>query len=783
MVPQQAKRSAPNPSPKRRKKNTGFRPLLLAAKLLAVLMMVGIITGCIVASVLTVYVLNTLDASDKVELENVKMSFTTILYALDEETDEYFELQRVQNNENRVWVDYSDIPQSVKDAAVAVEDKRFWQHSGVDLKRTVMAAVNYLNPFASDYFGGSTITQQVIKNVTDDKEFDVGRKVREIFRAINLEKNYSKDQILEVYLNTIALGNGQNGVQSAANLYFGKNVSDLTAAEAASLIAITQNPTYWNPFIYPENNRERQLMILKMMHDQNRPDGTPMLTDEEYQAAVDQEMVFRTEEYHENLETVQGWFIDTVYDEVLNDLVERAGYTEAGAKEALRTGGFRIYTTVDAEMQEYLEKKYIVGSENSPFTQVHNEEYPESAFVVLNLEGQIKAIVGSNREKTGARLFNRATSAVRHPGSTIKPLASYSLAVERNIIHWSMVWDDSPILLDPEDMNSWYPKNFYGFYRGPITITEALQRSTNTIPVKLVQMLTPRTSFDFLRNQLNFQHLVESETRNGRTYTDIALAPMALGGLTDGVTPLEMAAGYQIFGNGGLYYTPHSYTKVLDSNGKVILENKAVPKRVISAETATLMNKLLQRVTAAAPGTGTTAKFSEMPIAGKTGTSDEDYNQWFIGVTPYYVGVCYLGYDEMETIRYSGYGYPPPIIWKNVMAPIHANLPVIDFPDSPNVVQKQYCLETGKLAGPLCTQIGTGWYKLTTMPEECTYHGEILDLNEDEEEDDSRRGSQIASPSRYGSSDSSPAEESSSSESSVPNYWDWIRSQGGSATP
>ena len=162
-----------------------------------------------------------------------------------------------------------------------------------------MAAVNYLNPFASDYFGGSTITQQVIKNVTDDKEFDVGRKVREIFRAINLEKNYSKDQILEVYLNTIALGNGQNGVQSAANLYFGKNVSDLTAAEAASLIAITQNPTYWNPFIYPENNRERQLMILKMMHDQNRPDGTPMLTDEEYQAAVDQEMVFRTEEYHE----------------------------------------------------------------------------------------------------------------------------------------------------------------------------------------------------------------------------------------------------------------------------------------------------------------------------------------------------------------------------------------------------------------------------------------------------------------------------------------------------
>ena len=709
------------------------------------------------------------------------MSFTTILYALDEDTGEYFELQRVQNNENRVWVDYSDIPQCVKDAAVAVEDKRFWQHSGIDLKRTIMAAINYFNPFADDYFGGSTITQQVIKNVTDDKEFDVGRKVREIFRAINLEKNYSKEQILEVYLNTIALGNGQNGVQSASNLYFGKNVSELTPAEAASLIAITQNPTKWNPFTYPENNRERQLMVLEMMHEQQRPDGTPMLTDEEYEEAINQEMVFRTEEYHETLETVQGWFIDTVYAEVQEDLVEKAGYTEAGAKEALRTGGFRIYTTVDAEMQDYLENMYIVGSENSPFTPIRNEEYPESAFVILDLQGQIKAIVGSNREKDGALLFNRATSAVRHPGSTIKPLASYSLAVEYNIIHWSMVWDDSPILLDPEDMTSWYPKNFYGYYRGPITITEAIQRSTNTIPVKLVQMLTPKTSFDFMRDQLGFQHLVENETRDGFTYTDCALAPMALGALTDGVTPLEMAAAYQMFGNGGLYYEPHSYTKVLDSEGKVILENKAVPRRVISAETATVMNKLLQRVTEASPGTGTPAKFSQMPIAGKTGTSDEDYNQWFIGVTPYYVGVCYLGYDEMETINYSGYSYPPPLIWKNVMAPIHADLPVIDFPVSPNVVAKTYCLETGKLAGPNCTQTGTGWYKTTYLPEECDGHGAVedIDLNDDDDTDDDR----VASPSRYSGSSTDDEETTSSSENPVPTYWEWIQSQGGSTTP
>lgn len=714
--------------PRKRRKKKRFNPFVPLFKLIAIIIMVGIITGCIVASVLTVYVLNTLDASDKVELEAIEMSFTTIIYAKNENSDEYFELQRVQNNENRIWVDYSDIPQCVKDAAVAVEDKRFWEHSGIDLKRTISAAINYLNPMSTDLFGASTITQQVIKNVTSDNELDVSRKVREIFRAINLEKNYSKEQILEVYLNTIALGNGQNGVGSAANLYFGKDIRDITPAEAASLVAITQNPTKWNPFSNPDNNRDRQLMVLKMMHEQTRQDGTPMLTDEEYKKAVNQKMEFKRDEYVEKLDTVQNWFIDTVYDEVLEDLVEKAGYTETGAKEALRTGGFRIYTTVDPEMQEWLEKKYL---DPETFPTIRNEEYPESAFVVMDLNGEIKAIVGSNREKTGARLFNRATSAVRHPGSTIKPLASYSQALEYNMIHWSMIWEDSPIQLDPEDPTSLYPKNFYGTYKGPITITEALQRSTNTIPVKLIQMLNPRTSFNFLRDSLGFKNLVESETKDGRVYTDIALSPMALGGLTNGVTPLEMAAAYQIFGNGGLYTEPHSYTQVLDSEGNVILENKAIPRRVLTQETAVVMNKLLQRVVSAAPGTGTNAKFpgSDMPIAGKTGTSDNDYNQWFIGVTPYYVGVCYLGYDEMETINYSGYYYPPPIIWRNIMAPIHANLPVIDFPESPNVIERIYCKQTGCLATEKCTDTAYGWYKTNNLPPDCTGHEEDSGLN------------------------------------------------------
>ena len=702
--------------PKKRKK----RAHSVAAsvfKFILILIMIGIITGCIVASVLTVYVLNTLDVGDSINLEEVKLSFSTIIYAKDSETGEYYELQRVQNTENRIWVDYDQIPQALKDAAVAVEDKRFWTHSGIDLKRTIASAVNLFIPIYEGKPGGSTITQQLIKNLTKDDDFRIDRKIREIFRAINLEKNYSKEQILEAYLNNIALGNAQNGVQSAANLYFNKDVSELTPAECASLIAITQNPTKYNPFTNPENNRERQLMVLRMMHEQQRPDGTPMLTDEEYEEAVNQEMVFKKEEYTQKRETVQDWFVDTLYEEVIDDLVSQAGYTESGASEALRSGGLRIYSTVDPDMQKLLEELYV---NPDTFPKIINEEYPESAFVILDLNGQIKAIVGSNREKTGARLFNRATDALLHPGSTIKPIASYSLAVENDLITWSTMIDDNPILLRPNDPTSAFPVNFYGAYLGNIPVTEALQRSCNTAAVKLVQMLGPQQSFNFLTQKLGFQHLVERDIRNGQVFSDIDLSPMALGALTDGVTPLEMAGAYQIFGNGGYYNKPHSYTQVLDSNGKVILENKEIPTRVISEDTATVMNKLMQMVVRGPYGTGKAAAFGNMPIAGKTGTSDNDYNQWFIGVTPYYVGVCWLGYDIAETIRY--YSYPPPYIWKTVMSQVHQDLPVKDFPNSPNVVQMTYCLESGNIASSDCTQTAVGWYKLSNTPPVCTSH-------------------------------------------------------------
>jgi len=702
---------ANNQTPKH-KTNT----LAAIGRFIIIAILISIITGCIVASALTVYVLNSLDSSDAIVLENIKLSYTTILYANDPATGEPVELQRVQNNENRIWVDYDQIPEYLPKAAIAIEDKRFITHIGVDFKRTMGAAVNMIIPIYEGMPGGSTITQQLVKNITKDDEVHIDRKIREIFRAINLERNYSKDQIMESYLNTIALGNGTNGVEAAANLYFGKKASELSLAESASLISITQNPSKYSPFRSVENNRKRQLLVLKFMLQQG------LITQEQHDAAVAEEMEFKKEEYTETAAKVQSWYVDMVYEDVIRDLVARNGYTKAGAEDALLRGGFRIYTTVDSQLQDYLQEAY---TNPATFPPIKNKDYPESAFVIIDhATGEIKALVGSKNKKEGARLFNRATSALRHPGSTIKPIASYAPALEQDLIYWSMIMEDSPILLNENDPSSVYPKNFYNNYLGGITVTEAIQRSTNTIPVKLVQTMSPRTSFNFLRDKLGFVNLVEKDVRNGRVYSDIDISPMALGSMTDGVTPLEMAAAYQIFGNGGLYIPPHSYTKVLDSDGNVILENKYVPTRVVSPETATIMNRLLQRVTAGPPGTGVAAALNNFPVAGKTGTSDGDENQWFIGVTPYYVGVCWLGYAEPATINYAGFRYPPPVIWKNVMQPIHSKLKYKEFPDVGNVVSYVYCTQSGQKATPNCEHTATGWYKMSRPLDDCSIHGQ-----------------------------------------------------------
>lgn len=688
---------------------------------LAILVCICIIAGCILASILTVYIFKYIADEPVIDLTNAEMSYTTILYAKDDATGDQIEMQRLHGDENRIWVNYENIPKDMINATIALEDKRFLQHQGVDWKRTIASTINLVIPIYEGKPGGSTITQQVIKNITNDDGISVARKAREILRAMKLEKHFSKEQIMEVYLNTISLGNNTAGVQAAANLYFNKDISELHVAECAALISITQNPTKYNPFTKPENLKNRQEDCLFLMHEQG------YLNDAQYQEALDYELVIAHNTDTERPAYYQSWFVDQVIEDVIDDLVEKKGYTTEYANDLLFNRGLRIYTTADLEMQSYLENAFNVDTNAAIFPGVNNKTYPEGAFVVMDLSGQIKGIVGSNRTKEGARLFNRARDGIRHPGSTIKPIASYAPAIERNLIHYSSLMDDHPITLN----GRLWPVNFYGTYMGDITVDLALRRSTNTIPVKLQQMLTPAVSFDFLKNSLGMDTLVESKTIDGRQFSDVSLAPMALGEMTDGVTPLSMAGAYQIFGNGGYFTKPYSYTKVLDSDGNVILENKPTPKQAISSDTASVMNHLMQGVTRGAYGTGTTAPFSAMPVAGKTGTSDNDNNQWFIGVTPYYVGVCWLGYDIPEQINYRGYNYAPPIIWKNIMGPIHQGLPIIQFKDSPNVVAMQFCTETGLIAGEDCTELATGWYKKSNIPDECRSHG-----LEDEEYDE-----------------------------------------------
>ena len=681
-------------------------------RVIAALIMVGIITGCIIACVLTVYILRYVNSDDQVSLDNIDMRYTTILYTeeTDPETGDYVELQRLQTIENRIWVDYDQIPRHMIDAAVAIEDKRVWEHNGVDWKRTFGAFVNMFIPIYPTQAGGSTITQQLIKNITDDDAVNVQRKVREIFRALNLSKRYSREQILEAYLNTIYFNNGCYGVQAAANVYFGKDVSELSVAESASIIGITNAPGAYNPFTNPENNKKRQEDILYAMFEQG------YLTQQEYDDAVAEELVFTPQAAIDRVNPVYSYFTDYVIEQVIADLMDQYGYDYQVAQQMVTSGGLRIYTTVDTDMQNYVEDFY---SDVKNFPTVTNQgEYPQSAAVILDPNGKILALAGGIGEKKGMREYSRATDAYRQCGSAIKPISAYLQAIETDMYTWSSKIDDSPIDLGGGHILV----NHYMSYLGPITIDEAIQRSTNTVPVKIIQQITPKVAFDFMHDKLGMTSLVDRLVTSWGVASDIDVFPMALGGLTTGVTPLEMAGAYQIYANGGYYTEPYAYTQVLDADGDVLLTRDTTPRRVISPETATIVNRLMQRVTTGPYGTGGAAPFNQAsyPVAGKTGTTDDDKDQWFMGITPYYVTAIWMGYDEPERIRYTGVPYPPPVLYKSLMGPLHEGLEPKQWPVWGDVQQATYCTTSGDLAGESCPTTAVGWYKTSNMPPVCT---------------------------------------------------------------
>lgn len=650
-------------------------------------LLVCFFVGVFTALTVLIYITQFINPEIGIDLNNLSLAYTSTIYYTDNATGEPVVEEKLYLNENCIWVDLENIPDNLVNAFIAIEDQRFWEHNGVDWKRTFGAIINTFTGTDSRY-GGSTIDQQLIKNLTGDNEVSIKRKIMEIVRALHLEKKYSKETILEVYLNRINLGSTYTGVQVAANSYFNKDVSELTLAECASIAAITQAPTKYNPQLNPENNRIRAIVVLDQMLAQG------YISPQQHADAKEEldNLVIQPRRNIDQPEFIQSYFTDQVIEEVVKDLMEQYGYEKNHAMNIVYTGGLNIYCTMDKDIQNIMEQKYAETEFNNA-TNKYGENI-ESAMVVMDYSGAVRGIIGG-REKTGNRVLNRATQSLRPPGSSIKPLSVYGPAFEysKDIV-WNLEIEDSPV-------DGKWPKNQSGTPSGEmVTVQRGLALSLNTIAVRVMkEFVTTSVSYEFLKTKLHISSLVESEKVNGKTLSDISLAPLALGQLTNGISVLELCAGYTIFGSGGMHADPYFYEKVTDSTGNLILEKKPNVTEALSESTAFIMNKLLQTVVNS--GTGTPAKFKGFEIGGKTGTSNDDCDRWFVGYTPYYVAAAWTGFDSPTTVK--GFRTNPSVtIWKKVMQAIHEGLPAKSFPKAPSGVYAS----------------GGGWYKKGTKPYE-----------------------------------------------------------------
>ena len=699
---------------------------------LGTLVLIGICTAAMIAGIFMKYVDTTLAPSLDVNADDYTLNLSSFIYYEDKETGEWVEFQTIHGDENRVLVTYDQIPDALWQAAVAIEDERFFQHQGVDWKRTASATLNVFT--GGKTFGGSTITQQVLKNMTKDNAGTINRKIREIFRALEFEKNYTKEEILTYYLNFIYLGKGCYGVQTAAQYYFGKDVWDLDVAECASLIAITNNPSMYGP-MYDititrddgttatprELNKERQENILWKMYD---PDtGLRYLTKEEYEAAKNEVLQFTdgddTATAEELVERATGgvevnsWFVDEVIRSVSADLADELKISVDEARLKLYNSGYHIYTTLDPEIQEIAETVYADRGNLNNLTSRDGQLIHSGITIIEPSTGNIVAQVGDmGGDKQGNLLTSYATLH-RQVGSSMKPLTAYAPALDAGVITPGTVFDNYPV----QELNgSPWPKNSPNTYTGMTTVAEGIKRSINTIAVQALESVGTAESFAFATEKLNLPLVAD----------DMNLSALGMGGLTYGLNTVEMAAAYAAFANNGIYNEPRYYLRVEDSEGNVILENEGESHVAMKETTAYLMNKML--TDAVNGGTGGSAKFSGMTIAGKTGTTSDNFDRYFVGYTPYYVAAVWTGYKYNAKISYSG--NPAITMWKKVMQQVHADLPNKEF-DRPStgLENVQVCLDSGLKPTEACladsrgSRVATVTVAAGTGPkEECGIH-------------------------------------------------------------
>ncbi|MBR3593827.1 MAG: transglycosylase domain-containing protein [Clostridia bacterium] len=682
--------------------------------------LIGIIVVCIGIGVGVVLLFTAVDDDIPYDLNNLadtldgeSIGFSTTIFITDKKTGQYVPYDTLSGMENRIWISFNDMPEDLGDAFVAIEDERFGKHAGVDLKRTFLAVVNMFLHYSDSEFGGSTITQQLVKNLTQDNDHSAMRKIREIMRARKLESEYDKDTILECYLNTIYMGKGAYGVECAANYYFGKKASELTIAECAVLASIAKSPTYYNPVDYFEDNKDRKETVLYKMHELG------YITDEEYEEALDQEIVIVASSDSTASNKVNSYFLDALIEQVANDLVEQKNMDKSYAVQSLYDGGYKIYCTMVPEVQEAVEAVYT--DETQRLTNKKTGELAQGAITVMDYEGHVVGIAGGLGEKKESRGLNRATSAPRQLGSSMKPLTAYSLSIENGSLTYSSIVDDKKIEY-PSGGEMWTPNNWYndGGYYGKITAAYAVQRSVNTIPVALVNALTPQVCYDFLTQKLGFTHLNYPDDAN--------LSPMGMGGTSGGVTTLEAAAAYAMFGNGGFYYEPTFYTLVTDQQDNIILNRKTTPHAVIGEDTACIMNHMLQNVIYGGDGTGrdVTKYVPDHRIFAKTGTSNNDNDLWFVGGTSHYIAASWYGYDNNGKVQNTKMARN---MWGAVMAKVNAALELKPekFLESSYVECRYYCTETGLLATDACPSTAMGWYKRSYRDTCKTHEGTIRD--------------------------------------------------------
>ena len=671
-------------------------------------------------------------------------------------------LQQVYATTDRQPATLDEIPQDLINATVAIEDKRFYEHQGVDWITTVKACANMF--FGGDsQFGGSTITQQLVKNVSGEKSITVQRKVMEIFRAQMFEREYDKDLIMEEYLNRIYLGKGCIGVKSAAAAYFGKELQSLTTAECASLISITNNPSMFNPYstsVYmykgeerdgAGRNRYRQLSVLSEMKNQG------YLTQEEYDEAVAQEMVFKDGIANEDrwavCETcgyggtvgtfsqegdhyfcpscgsqtsvtlsasqhIYSWFVDAVLIDVASDLAAQDGvnWDEAGEKqrnyylERIQKGGYHIYTTLNMDIQNQVDKIYT-NLDEIPTTR--SAQQLQSAIVVINIAtGDVVALSGGVGEKTDFLAYNRATQAKLQTGSSEKPLSVYAPAFEKGGYSPATVIKDMPLTYN----GGVFPRNVDRRYEYSRTILSGIISSVNAVAVNTLDQIGLEYAYTFAKYQFGQNYLTDNyTTSSGKSLSDVAFSPLGMGALTLGSTVREMAAAYATFANNGIYREARTYTKVYNSRGAVVLDNTQDTRQIISEKTVNYINYCLYN--AVRSGTGSAANFAGQNIAGKTGSTSSNRDRWFCGFTKYYAAAVWCGYNQPEVINLTGNTTNPAVrLWKKVMQPIHDGLPAQGLYDGSNFRTVSVCLDSGKIASAACSGDVRGINRVASAP-------------------------------------------------------------------